>query len=287
MRNQSERTIRVGDVELAYWSIGTGAPVLVLGGPWFGHSYIHPLAELLAEDFQVITYDPRGSGRSSPLTANQITLDGHLADLEGLRHGLNIERASLVGHSFGAQVAHLYAAAHPETTASLVLANPGPPLDREMQEMLHGSFVRGRTAEDKKKMKEIESSPGFMSRDARTHEEFFKILYAPFLEDRKYLSRLEFGFTPTTAQYALEAEEQLVEQLLERDPKGSLGKITCPTLVLHADRDLIPEAFSRTLADGIRGAEFTNLKGVGHFAYLENPELFKSTLVAFLRRNAR
>ena len=63
--------------------------------------------------------------------------------------------------------------------------------------------------------------------------------------------------------------------------------ITCPTLVVHAEQDLIPEAFSRSIAGGIRGAEFAKLSGVGHFAYLENPVLFTSTLATFLKRNAR
>lgn len=283
----SENRIRLGDVDVAYWSMGEGNPVVVLGGPWFGHYYLQPLAQQLAESFRVIAYDPRGSGRSSPLTADRITLAGHLDDLEALRNGFKLDRVDLVGHSFGSHIVLLYASQHPETTAHLVLANPGPPLDREMQEMLHRAFVNGHTAEDKKRMEEIESSPGFRSRDAKTHEEYFKILYAPFFEDRRHLSHLEFGFTPTTAQYALEAEEQLVGELLERDPAESLRKITCPTLVIHAERDLIPETFSRFLADRIRGAEYALLKSVGHFAYLENPALFGSTVVAFLETNAR
>ena len=283
----TEGSVKVGDVEIAYWSSGEGTPVVILGGPWFGHYYLRPLVESVAQEFQVIAYDPRGAGRSSPLAADKITLAGHLEDLEDLRRRLNIERLNLVGHSFGAHIALLYAAQHPETTASLVIADAGPPFDPEMQEMLHKAFVEGHTPEDKKMMREIQSSPGFMTRDAKTHGEYFKTLYSPFFKDRAYLARLEFGFTPTTAQHALEAEERLVYQLLEQDPVGSLSQITCPTLVIHAERDLIPEAFSRSLADRIRGAEYTNLKGVGHFAYLEDPTLFKNTVVAFLERNAR
>lgn len=283
----AKNAIRLGEVEIACWSIGEGKPIIVLGGPWFGHHYVQPLADQLAHGFRVIAYDPRGSGLSSALAADQITLSGHLDDLEGLRHALGIEHANLVGHSFGALVCLLYAAQHPETAASLVLANPGPPFDSEMQEMLHHAFVQGHTPEDKKQMEKMESSPGFTSRDAKTLEEYFKVSYSAFFEDRRQLSRLDFGFTPTTAQYVLEAEEQLVSQLLQGDPAGQLRKIACPTLVVHAEHDLIPEAFSRFLADSIRDAEYALLEGVGHFAYLENPGLFKGTVVPFLQRNAR
>jgi pimeloyl-ACP methyl ester carboxylesterase len=201
--------------------------------------------------------------------------------------GSVLSALNLIGHSFGAHISILYAGLRPQTTASLVRANPGPPLDREMQEMLHRAFVQGQTVEEKRRMEEIESSPSFADKDARTHEDYFKILYAAFFKDRKYLSDLRFGFTPITAQYALDAEEQLVHQLLERDPAGRLGMINCPTLVVHAEQDLIPEAFSRFIAGGIRGAEYARLSGVGHFGYLENPVLFETTPVAFLKRNAR
>lgn len=285
--NSTEQMIRAGNVALASWSTGKGAPIVVLGGPWFGHSYLNPLVERLAQDFRVITYDARGSGQSSALTADQITLDGHVSDLESLRVGLGIERLNLIGHSFGAHVSMQYAAQRPQTIASLVLANPGPPFDAEMQKAVHGAFVSGHTDEENKKIKEIKASPGFMSRDARTHEELFKTLYASFFKDRRHLADLEFGFTPTTALYALGAEQPLVRQLLERDPAGALHTITCPTLVLHAEHDLIPEAFSRFLASGIHGAEYARLNGVGHFAYLENPALFTNTVATFLKKSGR
>jgi proline iminopeptidase len=282
-----EGKINLADTEIAYTSFGKGKPVIVLGGPWFGQRYIRPVAELIAEEFHAITYDPRGSGMSSPITADQITLAAHLKDLEGLRESLNIKQISLVGHSFGALVCLLYAAQYPDTTASLILAHAAPPFDPELREILHHAFVNGHTSEDRKRMMEIESSPGFLSRDAKTMEEYFKVLYASFFKDRRYLAQLDFGFTPTTAQYVLEAEERLIPQLLEEDPAGKLDKIKSPALVVHAERDLIPEAFSRFLAAGIRGAAYARLEDVGHFAYLENPQLFKSKVIPFLRKHAR
>ena len=260
---------------------------MVLGGPWFGHAYLKPLVERLARDFQVITYDARGSGESSVRTPDQITLDGHVSDLESLRVGLGVERLNLVGHSFGAHVSMLCAVERPETVESLVLANPGPPFDVEMMQALQSAFVRGHTTEENKRIEEIKASPDFKTRDARTLEEFFKVQYASFFKDRRHLADLDFGFTSQTALHALGAEQPLVRRLLERNPAAALHTIKCPTLVVHAEHDLIPEAFSRFLATKIRGAEYARLNGVGHFAYLENPELFTNTVVTFLKANAR
>jgi pimeloyl-ACP methyl ester carboxylesterase len=70
------------------------------------------------------------------------------------------------------------------------------------------------------------------------------------------------------------------------DPGGKLGQIRCPTLVVHAEHDLVPEAFSRSLAEGIPNAEIVFLSGLGHFAYLEAANRAMPPVVKFLQRAA-
>jgi len=278
--------VSVDGVNLNVITRGEGAPVVLLGGPWFGHRYLRTLADSLAADFRVIAYDPRGSGHSSALTREAINLSGHLADLEGLRRVLELQRLNLIGHSLGALVCLAYAVGRPQNTGALILANPGPPLVKEMQEMLHIAFMGALTEVDREILEEIRASSGFQARDAETHEAYFKTMYAAFLRDREVASHLEFGFTPTTAQYALEAEEQLVGQLLAMNLVDQLATVASPTLVIHSEQDLIPAAFSHLLVDQIPGSELAFLDGVGHFAYLEDIDLFRRTAVNFLRFKA-
>lgn len=261
---------------------GVGAPVVLLGGPWFGQRYLQPLAENLAADFQIVAYDPRGSGNSDERTENEINLAGHLEDLDGLRQALDLDRMNLIGHSLGALVCLAYAIENPQNIGALVLANPGPPMVPEMQEKLHMAFIGAFTGEEQKMLAHIQASPGFEARDPEIHEAYFKSLYGAFFRDKRAASGLEFGFTSATARYALEAEEQLVGQLMALDPMGSLSNVASPTLVIHAEQDLIPKDFSRLLADRIPGAKFVLLEGVGHFAYLEDAPLFRRTIVDFL-----
>jgi proline iminopeptidase len=84
----------------------------------------------------------------------------------------------------------------------------------------------------------------------------------------------------------MDAEERLLPEILARDPIARLGEIRCPTLVIHAEHDLIPEAFSRFLAQSIPGAEYLLLEGLGHFAFLENPARFVPPNIEFLKRAA-
>ena len=44
-----ENRIQIGNIEIAFTSMGKGKPVIVLGGPWFGQRYIRPVAELLSD----------------------------------------------------------------------------------------------------------------------------------------------------------------------------------------------------------------------------------------------
>jgi len=279
--------LEIDGVDMFVVSEGNGPPVFVLGGPWFGHRYLRQLHRELAKHCHVIAYDPRGSGQSSALTQNQITLAGHLRDLDQLRLALNVDKMNIVGHSMGALVSLLYASRHPATMASLVLLHPGPPFDQELQQTLHRAFASGHLPHERTRLKELSSSPAFASRDPKTHEEYFKVLYSPFFMDRANLVQLDFAFTGTTVQYALDAEERLLSEILEQDPTAKLSRIKCPTLVVHAEHDLIPEAFSRQLADGIPGAAYVRLQGLGHFAFLEDPSRSTPSIIEFLTRTAR
>lgn len=286
MSMPTESMLSLDDLEIYVVAQGSGAPVVVLGGPWFGLHYLRPLHKDLAEAFQVIGYDPRGSGRSSELDEDSITLGGHLADLDAVRRHLGYSEISILGHSTGALVAMLYAAKHQAETRSLVLLHPGPPFDAEMQEVLHGAFMSGHTENDRRRLEELASSTQFAEGDPQVREDYFKILYSPFLMDRANLEKLDFGFTATTAKYAPEAEERLLEEVLLTDPISLARGISCPTLVVHAQYDLIPEEFSRLLAGSIPNAEFKLVEGLGHFGYLEDPSGLVPIIIEFLKRVA-
>ncbi len=280
---EGEATVTVDDVELFVVTRGHGTPVVLLGGPWFGQTYLGPLAEGLSAEFEIIGYDPRGSGRSRPTTPSEISLEAHLRDLDGLRQALGIDRINLVGHSLGALVVLLFAARHPDRTGALVLAHPGPPFVPEMMKQLHHAFVANLAQSARDEMEAIASSEAFEAMQPQAREAFFRAMFSAFFRDRSILPQLDFGFTEATAAHAVGAEEQLTEEILALDPGGLLSTVRCPTLVVHAEHDLIPLAFSAFLAEKIPGARLAVLEGVGHFSYLETPRGFNDAVIPFLR----
>jgi proline iminopeptidase len=277
------------DVELNYERVGEGPPlVLVHGGPGIGHHYLREGMDSLAEaGFELIYYDQRGSGGTPVGDPDRVTFAGGIADLDRLRAELGLEELNLVGHSFGALLALLYAAEHPDRARSLLLCNTAPPFEPALQSAWMSRMQERSRAEDGAEIKRIEESEGFKRRDPATLERYFKLRYAPFFRDRENMERATLGFNPNTSANVVEAWERTFRDLEDHDPMGSLAKVRCPTLVVHGEHDPVPAEFARLLADGIGAAEYAFLEGSSHFAYMEDPALFLEAVLPFLRRVAR
>jgi pimeloyl-ACP methyl ester carboxylesterase len=79
------------------------------------------IAPQLAQTYQVITFDGRGAGQSPPLLEPAY----YVEDLRQLLDHLKLDRAILVGHSIGGQIAADFALAYPDRVTKLVLVAPG------------------------------------------------------------------------------------------------------------------------------------------------------------------
>ena len=112
-----------------------GPPLVVVhGGPGCPAYYLEPL-EALADERPVLIYDQLGCGRSTLDPAPEhLTLDGYVADLHSLLTALGIERAVLLGQSFGGMLTLAYLRDHPETAAAVVLASPLVSTDAWMED---------------------------------------------------------------------------------------------------------------------------------------------------------
>jgi proline iminopeptidase len=119
------RHVAVNGTRLWIETEGAGEPLLLLaGGPANSHLTFHPWFSPLADRFGLIYLDYRGRGRSErPDRLADITFDQDVADIEGLRQALGLERLSIYGFSYGGMVAQAYALAHPARVRRLILAN--------------------------------------------------------------------------------------------------------------------------------------------------------------------
>jgi pimeloyl-ACP methyl ester carboxylesterase len=118
-------------VKIAYEVHGDGATTLVLVPPWaIVHSRVWKMqVPYLARHHRVVTYDPRGNGRSDrPVGAEAYRLEERAGDLLAVMDATGTERAVLVSLSLGASASVLVAAERPDRVQAQVLINPASPL---------------------------------------------------------------------------------------------------------------------------------------------------------------
>jgi len=117
-----QRRLDIGGRELAYVTMGEGAPavVFVAGAgdtclTWAG------VAPVIAEHRQAIAYDRAGIGASDPGPSDIATMT---EDLASLIKGLGAGPSVVVGHSLGGPIAERLAWSYPDLVAGLVLVDP-------------------------------------------------------------------------------------------------------------------------------------------------------------------
>jgi pimeloyl-ACP methyl ester carboxylesterase len=108
------------NVKIHYQQIGEGEDLVMIHG-LTGNLAVWQLEiiPMLWDRYRILTYDLRGHGYSD-VPPNGYSADDMAADLEELLDTLGIERASLVGHSFGADVSLYFALRCPERVRQVV-----------------------------------------------------------------------------------------------------------------------------------------------------------------------
>lgn len=121
----SVKTIRANSVELHYVESGSGVPVIFIHGGLEDYRAWDDQVGAFSQRYRAIAYSRRynypNSGRAF---GNNYSAAVDADDLAALIKGLGLPPAHLVGASYGAYVALLLAAKHPELVRSLVLAEP-------------------------------------------------------------------------------------------------------------------------------------------------------------------
>lgn len=120
----NRKTLKLPNVQISYleWSLGT-EPLLLLHG-LADHALVwQSLAEHLAPHYQIVAPDLRGHGESSKPNSGYTSQD-IIADLEALVADCRWENAHILGHSWSAKVAAIWATQNPSRFRSLVLVDP-------------------------------------------------------------------------------------------------------------------------------------------------------------------
>ncbi len=109
----------VNGTKLYYEIAGKGEPLVLIHGWSFDSRCWESQFKTFSEKYRVLRYDLRGFGRSDlPEVGEKYS---HTTDLVALLDHLNIDRAHILGHSFGGRIAFDFVFNYPERIISLIL----------------------------------------------------------------------------------------------------------------------------------------------------------------------
>jgi len=281
---------RAGGARLFTRVIGSGSPLLVLhGGPDFDHAYLVPELDQLAAHARLVYYDQRGRGRSAlGVRPNDVSMASEIADLEALRRSLGVEAVAVLGHSWGGLLAMEYATRHPDRVTRLVLLSPAPASHHDWTGFRE-SLQAMRGPGDVERMREIAAGEAFRSGDIEAEAEYYRLHFRPTVRDARLcariVARLRLHFDPAGVLLARAIEDRLYAETSDvagYNLLSLLAGLDAPALVLHGEHDFIPLAVPRHIAAALPRATLTIVPDVGHFSFVERPDLVEHEVSRFL-----
>jgi 3-oxoadipate enol-lactonase len=250
---------------IAYETHGDGPAVLLVHEGVADRRMWRHQVPVLARDHRVVAVDLRGFGDTPNASGRFSNVD----DLRAVLDELSIERATVVGGSFGAKVALAFAVTHPERVERLVLCPPVLP-GWEWSERVRRGWQEEEEAYE----------AGDLDRATEVSLELWVDgpNRGPDAVDPEVRELVR-----TMQRHAFELPEPDPPPEPAPDPDVRLADVRVPTLVVVGDQDVEDfQAMADAAAAGIPGARKVVIEGAAHVIALEKPQEFNAALVAFL-----
>jgi pimeloyl-ACP methyl ester carboxylesterase len=314
--------------EVAFWALPDGGevaylhtlpagastrpPVLVLhGGP--GHPWLPSMLEsgmrpfdfLARVGYPVYYYDQRGAGFSSRLDlrrGEEYTVDGHVADLEAIREGLEVEQLILVGHGWGATLATQYLLAHPERVERIVALSPTPLWYPAFEDMVDPA-ARARISDVQASALALMERPPLRlvigRLTATTSRAAAHSLVEDWEADQWWTLATEEGMRlgqpnmtcstdparglpPISGLGFFAFSYTSADALQAPDPRPALARTETPVLVVRGLCDYIRWQVAYEYLQVMLGAQYVSIPAGGHLIWVEQQELMETVVLPFM-----
>lgn len=255
---------------LFYQIRGAGEPLVLISGFASGAWIWYRQIEELAKSFQVITFDPRGIGKSEIAENTVVSIESIADDTAKILGELNITDANILGASFGGFVAQEFALKYPEKVYKLILActsfggtqHVAPDLE------VLAAFAPAQSLNSSERVRKF-ILPAFTKEFAVSNEE----------EVEKVCALREANNVPENVY-----SQQLISATTF-DVKERLSELKIETLILTGDRDLVvPPQNSKNLAEVIPNSRLKIIEGGSHMFFIEKADEFNAMVKSFLKR---
>jgi 3-oxoadipate enol-lactonase len=250
---------------------GSGDPVLLIMGLGSNAYGWHRVIPWLAERYETIAFDNRGTGRSDA-PAGDYTIAQMAADAAAVLDAAGHGSAHVVGASLGGMIAQRLALTSPHRvrTLTLLCTTPGGRNAARASDAVMAGLVSG--GEDPAAV--YRKNAWFLYGD-ETRARF------PERIEEDLVYRAKIPTQPAGYFGQLRAA-------MGHDTWDELATLAVPTLVVHGDADLlIPTENGTRLAERIPGAELVLVPGAGHMLQADAGDTVRETVLSFLGRARR
>lgn len=225
--------------------VGDGYPIVYLHGWGCDGGIFAPVVKLLP-DYANIVFDLSGFGNSSPPPASGWGVTDYAQCLYAAVRRLQLQRFTIVAHSFGCRVAMVFAATYPQYVDGMIFVAPAGlrkfSLTRQCKVLLYK--VRKRLAK-----------AGLCQLRACGSDDY-----------RNCTPALKNTFV----------------KVINRDLSRYARKVRCPVLIVNGDADTAtPLRHAARLRRLIKNCALVQISG-DHFAFFRTPDAFAQTIRNFV-----
>jgi non-heme chloroperoxidase len=262
--------------EIYYKDWGKG-PVVTFshGWPLSADAWDGQMLFLVQNGFRVVAHDRRGHGRSSQASSRN-DMDGYADDLAAVIEALDLNDATLVGHSTGGGEVARYIGRHgTKRVAKAVLIAAVPPI-----------MVKSATNPEGLPIDVFDDMRSALTKD---RSQFYKDLAIAFYGANREGAKVSQGildqFWLWSMQAGLKNAYESIKAFSETDFTEDLKKFDVPTLVMHGEDDqIVPvKDAAKKSARLIKGAKEIYYPGAPHGLTATHQDRLNADLLSFLK----
>ncbi len=280
------RKVNSQGTDIYYRIIGTGTPVLIIGGgPGDNSDRYLNLCELLSQSHQCIWVDQRGTGKSMPavLDSTTISVAHTLADFEAIRKDLGLDEWAVLGFSYGGYLASLYVNYYPNPVSHLILLG-----SMGLNTDVFGHFgdnITSRLQATDLELFDYWSDSGRVTLDPHhALVERIRARMPGYFYDRK--KSLLVSQTMKDADFNFKMGEWIWRDIEKKnlDLTTMKSNFHKPVLILHGRQDPLGESVALVLSKYYLNAKLIFIEKCGHYSWIEQPEKIHTSIKEFLSK---
>lgn len=245
-------------------------PLLLLNGIMMSTVSWEEFIEPLSANNRLILMDFIDQGKSSKMTGGALTQVMQVEVVRALLDLLHVEKASIMGYSYGGEIALQFSIQYPQRVERMVLFDTAAatrPWLRDVGNSWNMAAVEGETF----------------------YLTTIPIIYSPefYNRENEWMERRREALRPLFHHPAFWGSMiQLTNSAATHDVREHLGEITAPTLVVSGQQDqLIPVDEQIYLVKHIPNSHHIIIPDCGHASMYERPLLFATLILGFVNNS--